>query len=127
MQDSGTITVDPRLQAKIDGLIDELTPAARAVLDEEVGAIYSEARRQWPIKTGESKAALKFSVRVVGDKIVASISNDVEYTKYIRTSRRRGLLSRAVPVWNSLVIRPGRRHAERIALQVAEAFAEDAR
>ena len=123
MQDSGTITVDPQLQAKIDGLIAELTPAARAVLADEVGQLYAAARRRWPVASGASKAGLKLSVRVVGDRVVAGISNDVPRAQYVRSSRqaRRG----GAAAWDVQVTRPGRREAPRVAERVADAIAED--
>ena len=67
------------------GLLDELEDIARETHDD--------ARKRWPVDTGESRAALDYGVRVVrsGTQVEAYVSNDAPHTRYIRSRKITGL------------------------------------
>lgn len=86
------VTVDDG--GAFDKMIKMLAPETVKAMEDEVDKIFKNAQDKWPVKTGDSKAALEavYTVDSSGNLAVrASIINDaahngVYYAKYIKSN-----------------------------------------
>ena len=94
--------------------LDQAAPGLLAEIERSTRALYESARDEWPVKTGRSRSALEWGVRVEGDGRVAGfIRNPVPYLIYIRRKK-----DHKNP-WITLVRQPAHRDADRLALAIA--------
>ena len=106
----------------------ELTGSMRAMVDRVLSSkgvrrvadrlensardIYTAAREQWPEKTGRSRDALEYGLRIPDPTALeAFVRNTSGYWQYIR----RPYPDNNVFVALELILKPGRREAKRIA------------
>lgn len=66
------------------GLEDEVGSALEVALGEELRAVYDEARKRWPVLTGESRAGLQLTFDSRGTLLRGRIHGTAWYTGFIR-------------------------------------------
>lgn len=77
----------------------EAPRALRASLEAEVDRVGRAAHASWPVRTGRSKAALRWGVRG-GETIEAFVENGEDYADDIEPK------GGGRPVWDRLVVEP---------------------
>lgn len=114
----GTTSVElsDDLSGLVESVLDRVVPGVREAFDRETTAIYEEARRRWPVKTGRSREGLVHGIRIRtlgdGDVIEGFVGNTVDYARYIRTSAASG--SDAPHPMTDLLRRPMLQASERM-------------
>jgi hypothetical protein len=106
------ITIDGPLA---DGLERELREVLGPVVDRmqaEADRIMSSAQKEWPVKTGESRAAFDtvLTVNPGSFKVEVSVVNRATYTKYIKSTKqgKRRDATRLRSPLQTLVAKPAR-------------------
>lgn len=95
--------------------IDNLAPGVRERLEREARELYEEARAGWPVKTGRSRDALQWGVRIPDDDSIESHvgvdpkSDAVEYFHLIKGRKHRGKQT-----WRVLLQRPAQERARKL-------------
>lgn len=86
------------IEASSEGVLDTVTKAGVALADD--------ARDQWPVKTGVSKAGLELAIKVdlKGLRVIAEVRNDVPYAIYIKPK----VLHGASTAWQRYVRGPAK-------------------
>lgn len=101
---------------------DALGGAAKRVqkrIEEEVIKLANEAKRDWPVKTGKSRDAIKVSSRVTRGGIEVSITNDVDYVYYIKADDLGGKNP-----WRELVLKRIKNIEKELAEELAQELLE---
>lgn len=81
-------------------------------LEDSARQLYAQAREQWPEKTGRSRDALEYGLRIPDPtSLEAFVRNTSNYWQYIR----RPWPDNNQFVARELILKPGRREAKRIA------------
>ena len=81
-------------------------------LEDGARDIYTQAREQWPVKSGRSRDALEYGLRIPDPTTLeAFVRNTASYWAYIRKPWPDG----NVFVARELILKPGRKEARRIA------------
>ena len=83
--------------------IDQARPGLLPVLEAEAQRLGENARAEWPVKTGRSRAAIVYGVRVVGgDGLESFVANTAAYVFYIKGRAQGGKSA-----WQELIRKPG--------------------
>ena len=130
---SGNATVsidDAQLKALVDGALERAGGTIARDLERGVRDVYEDAYRQWPVKSGRSKAALKFhtDIDVDSGRISARITNEVSrdglrYSSLITTPVREGMQS----ILTLLIKRPLSKWRARFIAEAGPAIAAAAK
>lgn len=114
-----TIVLDDVVGEMVRNVIEDRAGYAVRAITAHLERLESEAKAQWPVKTGESKAAFTQGVRIEASKVVAYLSNNAKYVYYIK-GRKQGRKRS----WTEVVIKPDRKaRAELVELAAAELIA----
>jgi hypothetical protein len=109
-----SIVLDDGAARMAERLLRRAAPEVLAALEREADAIVAEARPQWPVKTGKSKDALDWALRLRSLEIVETVVFDpVPYVYFIKGKKQGGKST-----WNELVVKPGRRRAKKLAEEI---------
>lgn len=86
------ITMDDTLERIYRRAIEKVAPGILTRMEMVIAEVYDEARQQWPVRTGRSRDGLQRWVTVTPDgmRIVGSITNDVDYARYIKAKKLGG-------------------------------------
>lgn len=116
-QGSVTATLDNGLEELLRRAIDHTVPGLVNRVEATAQGIYRGAFDRWPVRTGRSRAALAWEVRLAPDlsSIRARVSNSAPYAKYVPV-RSLGGKNAFVELLRKPTLAAGRE----IALEVAE-------
>jgi hypothetical protein len=106
-----TFSVDSGVEDLVRRAIEQASPGVVAAVEKEVRLVAEDARDQWPVKTGRSKAGLTLTTIVSTDDVRARIYDDVPYVFYIRPTDLGGKKT----AWNTYVQIPMRTAAKHLA------------
>lgn len=107
---STTITVDDtELQKTILNILRQAAPALLPALEEARDEVLAGAEKEWPVKSGKSKAGFTTFEKVTGDAVKVGIDNQVEYVYYIKANDLGGKSP-----WQELVVKPAKKKKEQI-------------
>lgn len=109
---------DHELMDKLYALLKNTTPLVQA-LEDERDAVLNEARAQWPVKTGRSKAGLRASKYLSTKELYIGIEDNVPYVYYIKGNEQGGRST-----WKELVEKPLRKRIKPLRIRLADAIIE---
>lgn len=115
------VQMDDTLSDIVRRALRNAAPRVMDRLEEEARDLHASAESQWPVKTGRSKAALDWAVRIPRpDQVEAVVFIDprspaADYAFFIKGKKQGG-----ASTWHALVRRPGRRRAKRLAEDLAK-------
>lgn len=110
-----TIEMDDAMHALVEKTLKEIAPTVVDAMENSLDRIYKEALTEWPVKTGRSKRALDWEIRVSENAIQGTMFNPVDYVIYIKGDNQGGKST-----WITLIRRPMNKDAKRIAEETAE-------
>lgn len=118
------ITMDDTLDRIYRRAIERVAPGLLTRVELAIAEVYDEARQQWPVRTGRSRDGLQRHVTIAPDgaRIVGSITNDVDYSRFIK-ARKLGGRSAFV----ELLRKPLRRRADELSTVLARQAASSLR
>jgi hypothetical protein len=87
-----TVTVGPELQEWVDRCIRECFGGAVERIEHEVQAVYDQARKDWPVRTGRSRDGLRTSLTLdrTRGRVEGAVLAMVPYSIYIKPYKLRG-------------------------------------
>lgn len=84
------VEISPELEEAVNNLFEAAYPVSKQEMERSLSWLLWNARRQWPVRTGLSKAALGKAIAVglkgEGLSITGSFFNDVFYARFVRTA-----------------------------------------
>lgn len=107
------VTVDPALQRKVIGWIEQVAPTVAAAYNKHLTPVAERAFKYWPVASGLSKSllALEFAIEGDGSVFVGRIVNRAPYAWFIKSPKS---------VVQELVFKPGREAARRITVDIGD-------
>lgn len=117
-----TVSLDGDLDRWARDAVDACLPGVLDLCERAIDETLEDAKFDWPVKTGRSRAALhRASVIALGDGVEVQIrSQGVPYAFYIKPR----VLHGADTAWNRYVKKPVRAVAEKLAERLAPVIAE---
>lgn len=119
-----SVEISDDLDRMIRRGLEETRPGVMAHLEEAAGDVGSGARLRWPEKTGRSKKAMRWGVRLRDATTIESyVENDAKndgyaYPHMVRTKRT------GKNAWNLMVRDPMKRRGDRMVEELGSAVSE---
>lgn len=114
------VELDDGLERGIGAALDRLAPGLLDRLETGIDGIALDALTRWPVKTGASKRAMEWGVRLPDeDHLEGFVVNTAEHSgkEYAYLIQPKG---GGKPVWRTLVVDPMLARADRIAESLAD-------
>ena len=80
------MVLDGELEAYVEAMLDEATKAVVSKMEDEMEAVLDAALKEWPTKSGRSKAGFKVVTKISRAGVEVSIVNSKSYAHKIRYS-----------------------------------------
>lgn len=110
-----TISVSPGLQQHVEMMLRTAAPRTMEKLRQVTGELVDSAAKDWPVKTGKSKAGLNSVVRLVGNGVVEGVVSNREKYAFMITLPGGAAWAKRLHVWSELVRKPGAKRAPELA------------
>jgi len=81
-----SVVLDGELEAYVEAMLDEATKAVVSKMEDEMEAVLDAALKEWPTKSGRSKAGFKVVTKISRAGVEVSIVNSKSYAHKIRYS-----------------------------------------
>lgn len=121
------VTVDPSIYKTLSAVVQEGANKAASQMAETLLEFFREVQFSWPRpgadtsgrSTGYSYSRLGLEIRQVGDTLVASLTNDADYARFIVQDAYGGQ-----KVFRRILFGPADKMAEQLAELMGDALAE---